>query len=85
MSKFKTIIVIGAGKILPTTLIEEIHHSHGMDMEVISFDQAKEKGIIPKIPPKPFILENLPVIELPKVFYDKHQAKNDCKKGWRNR
>lgn len=87
MSEFHTIIVIGAGKILPAELIAEIKHSHGQDMIVISSEEAKEKGIIPeaalKIEQKPFIIKPIP--KMPEAFYDKHQAKNDCKKGWRNK
>lgn len=87
MDRIKTIIVIGAGPILPTALIEQIKHSNGMDLEVISDEQAREKGIIPKdalqMEQKPFIFKDIPRLEMPTVFYDKHQAKNDCKKGWR--
>lgn len=89
MDKNRTIIVIGAGNILSAALIAEIQHSHGIDMDVISYDQAKEKGMIPSgtsvIPHKVFELKNVPKFEMPKVLYDKHQAKNDCKKGWRNK
>ncbi len=89
MDGTKTIVVIGAGKILPAELVEQIHHSHGMDVIVISGEEAIEKGVIPKdalqIEQKPFILNNLPEFKMPEIFYDKDQAKNDCKKGWKNK
>lgn len=89
MDKNRTIIVIGAGKILSAALIEEIQHSHGIDVDVISYDQANEKEIIPNgtsvIPHQVFDLKIVPRFEMPKIFYDKNQAKNDCKKGWRNK
>lgn len=88
MDKDKTIIVMGAGKVLAAELIE-IQHSHGIDVIVISDHQAKEQGLISsgalQIEHKPFILTNLRKFELPEMFYDKHQAKNNCKKGWRKK
>lgn len=81
----KTIILIGAGNILSSVLIKEIQKSHGLDAIILSDEEAKEKGIIPKEEPKPYILRNPPQFELPEIFYDKHQAKNDCKKGWKNK
>lgn len=81
MDKPKTIIVIGAGKTLPSELIAQIKHSHGEDMIIISDEEAKEKGIIPNIEQKPFIFKAMPEFKTP--FIDVHAEKNDCKKGWR--
>lgn len=81
MDKNKTIVVIGAGKILSAELIAQIKHSHGEDMIVISEDEAKEKGVIPNIENKPFIIKPMPELKIP--FIDVHAEKNDCKKGWR--
>lgn len=90
MSKIETIIVVGAGKILSSALIERIKMTHKEDVVIIFDEQAKEQNIITddvlktlKIESKPYIFNKLPQIEMPSVFYDKHSAKNDCKKGWK--
>ena len=84
MSKPVTIIVIGIEKadLLDIAIRRAIEQQHGDDVIILSEAEAKDKGVIPKNPAnKPFILKAMP--PLPEVFYDKHQDKNDCKKGWR--
>lgn len=86
MEKKKTIVVIGAGNVLPSTLIASIQNAEGKDVRIISSEDAEKEGVIPKgfqVEPKPLIYQAPPAFELPEIFIDSHQAKNDCKKGWR--
>lgn len=78
----KTIVVIGAGRVLSPLLILQIKKLNGSDVEVISNEVAEERGIMIK-KEKIFVLTPPPIFKEPEIYFDKYQAKRDCKKGWK--
>ena len=76
---------IGKGEELSALLRAELVAQHGADLIILSESEAYEKGILKGSVPSisQFKFTAPPMMHRPESFYDTHQAKKDCKKGWR--
>lgn len=78
------VIIIGTGRgySVSESLKKELLDKYG-DITILTAEEANEKGIIKSdYPPVSEFILTAPKIS-PTPFFDKHAAKNECKKGWR--